>query len=86
MNIQGEKIRVLIKIYGLSKCYPEKSYLANFCRDFNLNYSQWNAHIGDRQSAGGKVLDILMQAFPDLNLNWLLKEEKNVFVEKIKEE
>lgn len=80
MNIAGEKISRLIEIYGANKGYPEKSYLPMFCDDFNVNYSQWNAYTRGKQNIGAKIIDLLMEIFPDLNLNWLLKDDDNIFI------
>jgi hypothetical protein len=79
MYIEGEKIKSLISIYGKSQEYPEKSYTAMFCKDFDLNYNQWNAYTRGAQVVGNKITLKLMDIFPDLNLNWLLKDEKNMF-------
>jgi hypothetical protein len=79
MNVDGEKIRTLIEVYGKEREYPSKSYLSKFCEDNDVNYSQWNAHIGGRQVVGTKILDKLMYVFPDLNMNWLLKDDPNMF-------
>jgi hypothetical protein len=80
MNVDGDKIRTLIEVYGKEKGYPSKSHLSMFCEDNEVNYSQWNAHIGGRQVAGIKIIDKLMHVFPNLNLNWLLKHEPNMFL------
>ncbi len=80
MNVDGEKIRTLIEVYGKEKGYPQKSYLSMFCEDNDVNYSQWNAHIGGRQVAGTKIIDKLMHVFPDLNMNWFLKDDENMFI------
>jgi hypothetical protein len=82
MYIEGEKIRSLISNYGKSQEYPEKSYTAMFCKDFELNYNQWNAYTRGAQVVGNKITLKLMDIFPDLNLNWLLKDELNMFVGK----
>lgn len=80
MNVDGEKIRTLIEVYGKEKGYPPKSYLSMFCEENDVNYSQWNAHIGGRQVAGTKIIDKLMHIFPDLNMNWFLKDDPNMFI------
>jgi len=82
MNVDGEKIKQLIEVYGVSKGYSEKSYLPKFCEDFNVNYTQWNAYCRGSQKMGTKIIDLLIDVFPDINLNWLLKEEKNMFTDK----
>lgn len=81
MNVEGEKIRTLIELYGKERNYPPKSYLSKFCEDNEVNYSQWNAHIGGRQVVGIKIIDKLMYVFPNLNLNWLLKDDPNMFTD-----
>lgn len=81
MNIEGEKIKALIEVYGKSKGYPEKSYLPKFCEDFNLNYVQWFSYSNNKQKAGIKILYILMNIFPKLNLNWFFKNEGGMFSE-----
>lgn len=80
MYVDGAKIKSLISTYGKSKEYPEKSYTAMFCKDFDLNYNQWNAYTRGAQVVGPKITQKLMEIFPDLNLNWFFKEEKNMFV------
>ena len=85
MNVQGEKIRTLIEVWGKEKGYPPKSYLSMFCEENDVNYSQWNAHIGGRQVAGTKIIDKLMHVFPDLNMNWFLKDESNMFISEKRE-
>ncbi len=85
MNVDGEKIRTLIEVYGKDRGYPPKSYLSMFCEDNDVNYSQWNAHIGGRQVAGTKIIDKLMHVFPNLNMNWFLKDDENIFISEKKE-
>jgi hypothetical protein len=80
MNVEGHKIRTLIEIYGKSKNYLPKEYLSGFCKDNDVNYSQWNAYIGERQVVGIKIIDLLMHIFPNLNMNWLLKDDPNPFI------
>lgn len=86
MYIDGDKIKGLISAYGKSKGYPEKSYTAMFCKDFDLNYNQWNAYTRGAQVVGNKITLKLMEIFPNLNLNWLIKEETNMFTEEDKKE
>ena len=87
MTIEGDKIKQLISHYGADKGYTEKSYLVRFCDDNNLNYKQWSAYCSGTQNLGLKIIEVLMDIFPDLNLNWLLKEDvlmfknKNIFNE-----
>jgi len=80
MNVDGSKIKALVEFYGRSKGYPEKSYLPKFCEDFDVNYKQWNAYFRGTQNLGTKIFDILMDIFPDLNMNWLLKDDPNMFL------
>lgn len=80
MYVQGDKIKSLIVVYGKEKGYPEKSYVAMFCDDFNLNYNQWNAYTRGAQKVGTKIIQQLMEIFPNLNLNWLLKDDESKFV------
>lgn len=79
MNVEPEKIKQIISRYGQSKGYPEKSYTAKFCEDFDLNYNQWNAYTRGAQDIGIKVINFLMEKFPDTDMNWLLKKEITVF-------
>jgi hypothetical protein len=81
MYLEGSKIKQLISHYGESKGYPEKSHVAKFCEDFNLNYTQWNAYTRDAQNIGIKIIDKLMEIFPNLNLNWLFKDAYNMWIE-----
>ncbi|MEO8532823.1 MAG: hypothetical protein ABI441_03700 [Flavobacterium sp.] len=83
MNIEGSKIKALIDHYGLEKGYPEKSYTAKFCEDFDVNYIQWRAYTRNTQKAGIKIIYFLMDVFPDLNMNWLLKDERNMFLSQV---
>jgi hypothetical protein len=50
MYIDGAKIKSLISSYG--KDYPEVIYTM-FCKDFDLNYNQWNAY-----TRGAKLWEI----------------------------
>jgi len=79
MDVSGKKFKRLIEIYGIGKGYPEKSYLPKFCEDFNLNYTQWNTYCRGKQNIGVKIIDILLEVFPNLNLNWFLKDEGEIF-------
>ncbi|MBN8565262.1 MAG: hypothetical protein J0M25_00820 [Flavobacteriales bacterium] len=76
MYVDGNKIKVLVEAYGKEKGYPEKSYMAKFCEDFELNYNQWNAYSRGAQVIGTKIVQRLMEIFPDVDLNWLLKENE----------
>ena len=80
MYIDGAKIKSLISTYGKNRGYPEKSYTAMFCKDFELNYNQWNAYTRGAQVIGPKITQKLMEVFPNLNLNWFFKEDQNMFV------
>jgi hypothetical protein len=52
-----------------------------FCKDFDLNYNQWNAYTRGAQVVGNKITLRLMEIFPNLNLNWLLKDtDSNMFI------
>lgn len=82
MNVEGEKIKMLIEFYGSEKQYEKKTQLRKFCEDFDLNYIQFHAYTKGTQNLGFKILHTLMEIFPDLNLNWLLKNEQNMFVGK----
>lgn len=77
MYVDGNKIKVLVEAYGKEKGYPEKSYMAKFCEDFELNYNQWNAYSRGAQVIGTKIVQRLMEIFPDVDLNWLLKETES---------
>ena len=81
MTIDGDKIKALIDVYGKSKGYPEKSYIPKFCEDFDLNYIQWFSYVKGRTNPGLKIIYNLVNIFPALNLNWLLKEDSNMFTD-----
>lgn len=81
MHVDGWKIKKLIEDYGRTKGYAEKSYVAKFSEDFKLNYNQWNAYTRGAQNIGTKVIQFLMDVFPDLDLNWLLKKEAEQYPE-----
>lgn len=83
MYVPAEKIMALIEFYGKSKGYPAKSYLKKFTEDWNLNYNQWQAYVTDSANAGIKVLGVLMEIFKDLNLNWVFKDDYNMFQNQI---
>lgn len=83
MSITKEKIKELIEVYGFRKDYPEKSHLKRWCEDFEFNYTQWNAYTRGSQKIGVKIVEQLIDIFPELNLNWLLKDEPNMFIEEI---
>lgn len=74
MYVDGNKIKALVESYGNQKGYPEKSHMAKFCEDFDLNYNQWNAYSRGAQVVGTKIVQRLMEIFPEVDLNWLLKE------------
>lgn len=79
MNVKGTKIKSLVDYYANMKDYPSKSSLAKFCEDYELNYNQWNAYIRETQAVGIKIIHQLMDIFPKLNLNWLLKNAKSLY-------
>jgi len=79
MDVAGSKFKRLIEIYGIGKGYPEKSHLPKFCEDFDLNYTQWNTYCRGKQNVGVKIIDILLDIFPNLNLNWFIKDEGDIF-------
>jgi len=81
MDINPHKIYTLIEQYGKAKNIPEKSYIPRFCEDFNVNYKQWSAYCRGTQPVGLKIVDFLIDIFPNLNLNWLLKDEAAIFNE-----
>ena len=80
MNVDSSKIRALIEFHGRQRNYPTKSFVPSFVEDFKLNYNQWSAYTKGTQNIGIKVIQQLMEIFPELNLNWLLKDEGEMFV------
>ena len=80
MNVDGWKIKKLIEFYGAENGYDVKSYLPKFCEENKLNYIQWNAYTRGTQTLGIKIVYLLIDIFPNINLNWLLKDEPNMFV------
>jgi hypothetical protein len=80
MHVQTEKIKQLIEVYGKSQNYEDKAHTKRFCEDFSLSYTQWNAYLRGAQNIGIKIIEQLIDIFPNLNLNWLLKEETNMFI------
>lgn len=80
MTIDNEKLKLLINHYGSTREYPVKSYVPMFCEDNNLNYIQWNTYLRGAQKIGIKIVYDLLNIFPDLNLNWLFKDEENMFL------
>lgn len=85
MTEEGNKIKELINYYGNEKGYLKKSHLPLFCEDNDLNYIQWHAYSSGRQKLGLKIVQDLMNIFPNLNLNWFLKDEPNMFMGEITE-
>jgi hypothetical protein len=82
MNIEGEKIKELIEHYGNEKGYPKKSHLLLFCEDNELNYIQWGSYSRGTQKLGLKIIHDLINIFPNINLNWFLKNEPNMLLAK----
>ncbi len=68
--------------HGLFLYSKDKILSKVWGEDNDVNYSQWNAHIGGRQVIGLKILDKLMYIYPNLNMNWLLKDDPNMFITK----
>ena len=79
MDVKGSKIRALVEYYGQQKGYEEKSYLVKFTDDFSLNYKQWSNYLRGNQNVGIKIVDFLIEVFPELNMNWLLKDSGEMF-------
>lgn len=82
MYVDGKKLKKLIALYGKEKGYPEKSYVAMFCTDNGLSYNQWNAYLRGSQNLGTKIIQQLIDIFPGVDLNWLLKDETPQFTSK----
>lgn len=80
MSVESEKIKKLIEYYGKLKGYPESSYVSRFAEDFKLNYNQWSAYTRGAQVIGLKIIHKLMEIFPDLNMNWYMKDDYNMFI------
>lgn len=80
MTIDNEKLKRLVAHYGETRNYPVKSYLPMFCEDNGLNYIQWNTYLRGAQKIGMKIVYDLLNIFPNLNLNWLFKDEENMFL------
>ncbi|MEN9909101.1 MAG: hypothetical protein RLZZ540_2250 [Bacteroidota bacterium] len=79
MNVDGNKFKSLIEWYGTEKNYEKKSHTRRFCEDFDLNYIQFHAYTKETQNVGIKIIYRLMDIFPNLNMNWLLKDDPNMF-------
>lgn len=80
MHVETEKIKQLIEVYGKDKGYEEKAHIKRFCEDFSLSYTQWNAYLRGAQNVGIKIVEQLIDIFPNINLNWFLKDEDNMFI------
>lgn len=76
MKIEPSKIKELIDKYGEINQIPERKRLKRFTEDHELNYKQWAAFVNGGQDAGYKVVDIFMDIFPDIDLNWFIKDEE----------
>ena len=74
MKIEPSKIKELIDKYGDIHDIPKSKRLKRFTEDNGLNYKQWAAFVNGGQDAGYKVVDIFMDIFPDLDLNWFIKD------------
>lgn len=80
MIVKGEKIRELIEDYGKANSIAEKSVLRQFSENFELNYTQWSNYIRGEQNLGLKPIEKLMEIFPNMNLNWLLRDEGEKYI------
>lgn len=80
MTIPGDRILALISHYGKVRGYAEKSYLTQFTEENELNYGQWSNYTRNAQSTGPKVLEAILKIFPEINLNWLIKGEGEMFL------
>jgi hypothetical protein len=74
MVVNPDKIKAVIDYYGKIKGHAEKSYLPKFTEEHKLNYKQWAAFCNGSQTAGYKVVDVFMDIFPNLDLNYLIKD------------
>lgn len=81
MDIEKGRVVALIEHYRKAKEYPEKSWLKGFCADNSLNYNQWHTLLKSDKGVGIKIIDILVNIFPNVNLNWLLKGEGEMFTD-----
>lgn len=79
MDIEKDRVIALIQHYKREKGYPDKSWLSAFCSDHNLNYNQWYTLLKSDKGVGIKIIDLLVNIFPTLDLNWLLKGEGSMF-------
>lgn len=84
MKIDANKIRLLIDKYGEINNIPKSKRLSRFTEDNNLNYKQWAAVLNGAQDAGAVAVDIFMDIFPDIDLNWFIKDIKNDYLEENK--
>lgn len=75
MVVNPDKIKAVIKHWGNIKGIPEKSHLTRFAEEYDLNYKQWAAFCNGGQTAGYKVVDVFMDIFPSMDMNYLIKEE-----------
>ena len=72
--ISGKKIEEIAIWYCQSKGYKRYSF-KRFCNDFDFNYAEFTDYKNERKN-NNKVVFTFLELFPNLNMNWLLKDEE----------
>lgn len=73
MNTEGERIRYYIEKQGVS--------VRSFCVKNNIGYSGFHQVLQDSRNLGMIVLKQIIEAYPNLNVNWLLTGRGNVEID-----
>lgn len=73
MDTEGERIRYYIEKQGVS--------VRSFCVKNNVGYSGFHQVLQNTRNLGMIVLKQLIEAYPNLNVNWLLTGKGNVEID-----
>lgn len=73
MDTEGKRIRYYIEKQGVS--------VRSFCVSNNVGYSGFHQVLQDSRNLGMIVLKQIIDAYPNLNINWLLTGKGNVEID-----
>lgn len=73
MDTEGERIRYYIDQQGVS--------VRSFCANNNIGYSGFHQVLQNSRNLGMIVLKQIIEAYPNLNLNWLLTGRGSVEID-----
>ncbi len=68
----GERFRELFKTHNSS--------VRELCLIHGINYNSFNDMLNGRKEPGMKTLSFTIKVFPEVNLNWLIKENGEMFI------